>query len=869
MSARSESDISTEIRIPDKPSLEGLERRWSERWETEGTYRYDRSRSREDVFSIDTPPPTVSGSLHVGSVCSYTHTDCIARYQRMRGRAVFYPMGWDDNGLPTERRVQNYFGVRCDPTLPYDANFVPEHAGELPKGHRAVPISRANFLDLCQRLVEEDEQKFEALWRALGLSVDWSLTYTTIGADARRVSQLAFLRNLERGEAYQSDAPTLWDIDDRTAIAQAEMDDKEVPGAFHRLAFHRVDGSGDVFIETTRPELLAACVALVAHPGDERYQGLFGTSVHTPLFDVEVPVVAHRLADPEKGSGVAMICTFGDVADVTWWRELQLPIRAIIGRDGRIRADAPDVVTSERGRAAYAEIAGKTVKHAQARVVELLADTREMIGDPRPITHSVKFYERGSRPLEIVTSRQWYIRNGGRDAELRDELIRRGKELDFVPAYMRHRYENWVEGLTGDWLISRQRFFGVPIPVWYTVDEHGEPDYDARILPAVDRLPVDPSSEAPPGYTEEQRGRPGGFVGDADIMDTWATSSLTPQIVCGWERDHDLFTRTFPMDLRPQAYEIIRTWLFSTILRAHLEHAALPWNHAAISGWVRDPERKKMSKSRGNVVGPTEWIDKYGADGMRYWAACARPGTDTAFDEGQLKIGRRLATKILNVSKFVLSFGPAPADGIAAAREPLDRAMLAQLADLVDETTLAFDALDYARALERTERFFWTFCDDYVELVKGRAYGNRGDDAQSSALAALHAALSTLLRLFAPFLAFVTEEAWSWWQPGSVHRAQWPVASDLRAGGTVDPTNAVVYQVAGDVLGAVRKAKSEQKRSLATPITNARVADTEARLAALALAEHDVRDAGRIAALATSIAGELRVEVDLAGPDAA
>jgi valyl-tRNA synthetase len=847
-------------RIPDKPGLEGLEDKWYRQWDADGTYRFDRTRPRGEIFSIDTPPPTVSGSLHVGHVFSYTHTDAIARYQRMRGREVFYPTGWDDNGLPTERRVQNYYGVRCEPHLPYDPDFVPPAQ----PGKEQVPISRRNFIELCERLVVEDEEKFEELWRHLGLSVDWTMTYTTIGENARRTSQRAFLRQLARGEVYKSEAPTLWDVDFRTAVAQAELEDREQTGSYYRLRFHRADGS-DLAIETTRPELLPACVAVVAHPDDERYQSLFGTEVTTPLFGVPVPVVAHRLADPEKGSGIAMICTFGDVTDVTWWRELQLPVRAIVEPTGRLRDQPPDGV-AETGATAYAELAGKTIKQAHKRVVELLGEAGELDGAPRPITHPVKFYERGERPLEIITTRQWYIRNGGRDPELREALLARGRELQWHPPYMRARYESWVEGLTGDWLISRQRYFGVPFPVWYPLDADGVARYEEPITPSEDALPIDPSSDAPPGYAEDQRDRPGGFSADPDVMDTWATSSLTPQLACGWVTDADLFARAFPMDLRPQAHEIIRTWLFSTIVRAHQEHNSLPWAHAAISGWVLDPDRKKMSKSRGNVVTPMEWLERFGSDGVRYWAVSGRPGTDTTFDEGQLKIGRKLAIKILNVSKFVLGLAGDDEYPSTAISEPLDRALLAELARLVDDATVAFDGFDYARALERTERFFWGFCDDYVELVKGRAYDGSGD-AGISARAALQRALSVLLRLFAPFLPFVTEEVWSWWHEGSVHRTSWPGPSDgLLDRRAADPA---VYEVAAAVLGEVRKQKSNQKRSLATPVTRAVVRDTDERLGALRQVEHDVCEAGRIAELELAAADELSVSIELAEPDAA
>ncbi len=831
--------------VPDKPALEGLEARWSERWEADGTYRFAGDRPRAEVYSIDTPPPTVSGSLHVGHIFSYTHTDTIARYQRMRGKDVFYPMGWDDNGLPTERRVENFYGVRCVPSVPYDPDLKPP-AEPAKKRQDYLAVSRRNFVALCEELTLADEQAFEELWRLVGLSIDWSRTYTTVGDDAQRTSQRAFLRNLARGEAYSSEAPSLWDTTFQTAVAQAELEDRERPGAYHDLAFPRSDGQGDIVISTTRPELLVSCVALVAHPDDERYQKLFDSTVTTPVFGVEVPIRAHRLADPEKGTGIAMICTFGDTTDVTWWRELDLPTRAVLGKDGRLSFDAPAWLTTDDARNAYARIAGKGAGGAQQAMVELLREAGALQGEPEKITHPVKFYEKGDRPLEIVTTRQWYIRNGGRSADLREAFLARARDLSWHPDYMRHRYDSWVEGLNGDWLISRQRFFGVPIPLWYRLDAEGRPGYDDPIAPDEASLPIDPQSHIPPGYTEDQRDQPGGFTGDPDIMDTWATSSLTPQIACRWEEDPDLFARTFPMDLRPQAHEIIRTWLFSTVVRSHYEHGTLPWANAALSGWILDPDRKKMSKSKGNVVVPLDLLQQHGADAVRYWAASGRPGTDTAFDTGQMKIGRRLAIKILNASRFALNLGPAPAG--ATPTEALDRSVLAALATLVDEATRAFEGYDYARALQRAETFFWAFCDDYLELVKTRAYGEDPDDAgAASARATLELALSTLLRLFAPFLPYATEEVWSWWQEGSVHRAPWPEAAALRtAAGNADP---LILEVAGAVLGEVRKAKSDAKRAMRAEVSTVAVTDRPDRIAALEAAAADVRDAGRIAEL--------------------
>jgi valyl-tRNA synthetase len=768
----------------------------------------------------------------------------------MRGKAVFYPMGWDDNGLPTERRVQNYYGVRCDPSLPYVANFEPPAQPPKPP----ISVSRPNFIELCDRLTKEDERAFEQLWKTLGLSVDWSMTYATIGKRAQRVSQLVFLHHLARGLAYQVEAPTLWDIDFKTAVAQAELEDRDMPAAYHRIRF-KLAADSFIEIDTTRPELIPACVALVAHPDDARYQPLFGKDVETPLFGVKVPVRAHALADPEKGSGIAMICTFGDVTDVTWWRELSLPVRAVIQQDGTLRDVAWGMpgwesADAERAQRHYAELKGLSAAKARAKIVEHLKASGDLVGEPRAITHAVKFYEKGDRPLEIVTSRQWFIKT----IEFREALIARGKELQWHPEYMETRFENWANGLNGDWCISRQRYFGVPFPVWYPLDAQGRVQYDKAMAAREDQLPVDPSTDVPAGYRDEQRGAPGGFIGDPDVMDTWATSSVSPQIVCGWPDDKELFAITFPMDLRPQAHDIIRTWLFDSVLRAHLEHDSLPWLHAAISGWVLDPDRKKMSKSKGNVITPMALLEEFGSDGARYWAASGRPGTDTAFDPGQMKVGRRLAIKILNASKFALmntatdgarGFQPSV---IAAA---VDRAMLRDLAALVEEATKAFEAYDYARVLQRAESFFWSFCDDYLELVKGRRYGEQGVERAGSANAALTAALSVMLRLFAPFLPFVTEEVWSWWREGSIHQAAWPTPEELTTlladnGDGVTQSDRQIYEFAQRVMYAVRKDRSEKKQPLKIPITGVTIREARPILDWLPIVEADLKTALRV-----------------------
>ena len=809
---RAKPEPTRAAQVPEKASVDGLEAKWVPAWEQSGVYRFDEAATREQIYSIDTPPPTASGSLHVGHVFSYTHTDVVARFQRMLGKEVFYPMGWDDNGLPTERRVQNYYGVRCDPSLPYQPNFTPPQTGGDNKSSKAsdqLPISRQNFIELCEKLTEEDEKAFENLWRNLGLSVDWSQTYRTISKEAQRVSQQAFLNNLRRGEAYVSLAPTLWDVTFRTAVAQAELEDREMPGAYHKVGFDGPDGK--IFIETTRPELIPACVALVAHPDDDRYKKYFGKTAKTPLFGVEVPIVSHRLAQIDKGSGIAMICTFGDVTDVVWWRELKLETRPILGFDGRILQEGPAAVLAGPGNALYEELIGKTVFSAKERIVEALKESGDLVGDPRPITHPVKFFEKGDKPLEIVSTRQWYIKNGGSDQALSKRLIDLGKEMNFHPSFMRVRLEDWINGLNGDWLISRQRFFGVPIPVWYQLDESGNPNYESPILPSDQALPIDPSSDVPIGFSEDQRGKPGGFIGELDIMDTWATSSLTPQLAGGWPIDEKRFKNVFPYDLRPQGQDIIRTWLFSTLLRSQLEHGGLPWKNAAISGWILDPDRKKMSKSKGNVVVPNELLENHGSDAVRYWAASARLGTDAAFDEGQMKIGRRLAIKLLNAARFALSFEMP--QGVTEVTEEIDLSMLASLSDVVRTATDAFASYDHTKALETAESFFWTFTDDYLELVKDRAYGAQfSDQERGSAVLALRSALSVLVRLFAPFLPFASEEVWSWWQEGSVHQAAWPTVDELK-GSTPN-----LMGLTSEALILIRKSKSDLKLSMKAEI---------------------------------------------------
>ncbi|MEW6278746.1 MAG: valine--tRNA ligase [Candidatus Eremiobacterota bacterium] len=855
---------------PDKYNHTLSESRWMAEWESSGIYRWDPSRSRQDTFVVDTPPPTVSGSLHVGHVFSYTHQDLIVRYQRMRGKNIAYPMGWDDNGLPTERRVQNIFGIRCNPRLPYNPHWKPRR--DKPDDD-VEEVSRRNFIEACGQVTREDERAFEELWRRLGLSIDWRETYATIDAHCRKISQLSFLDLVEKGQVYQMEAPTMWDIDFQTAVAQAEVEDRERDSQFHDIRFE-VEGGGDFVISTTRPELLAACIAVAAHPEDARYQALFGKRAITPLFRAPVPILAAEHADPEKGTGILMICTFGDSADVEFWKHAGLPLRQIIGTQGTLLpvdwGQEPFVsLDPAAAQKVYDELKGQHVKRARARMVELLAECGARVGEPRATKQFVKFYEKGERPLEFVTTRQWYVKL----LEHKEKLLEMGRKIDWHPSHMRLRLEHWIEGLNQDWAISRQRYFGVAFPVWYPVLPDGRTDYSRPMYASREQLPVDPLSDLPAGYTEAQRDQPGGFTGDPDVMDTWATSSLTPQIMSHWPVDPERHKKLFPMDVRPQSHEIIRTWAFYTIVKAWMHENEIPWKNVTISGWILDPDRKKMSKSRGNVVTPGHLLEKHSSDSVRYWAARARLGTDTAFDEKVMEQGTKLRTKLFNASKFVLGQLDRSGGAVGGAEDithPLDAALVASLRELVRQATDSYEKWDYAGALEATERFFWNFCDDYLELVKRRGYEEQDTPGRRSALATLKLSLSTLLRLFAPSMPFITEEIWSWRMQGSVHRASWPSVSEFEGAasaregayeGAVEvqhmreagwpaeqrqDVGTLAYDCAVEVLRKVRMAKTEGKRNLRWPVAQLEVVGTEADLEALKTVLDDVLQAGAV-----------------------
>jgi valyl-tRNA synthetase len=802
------------IKMIEKYDPKILEEKYASEWENSGVYKFDRNTAREDSFAIDTPPPTVSGSLHMGHVMGYAQTDILARFHRMSGKNVFFPIGWDDNGLPTERRVQNYFNIKCDPKIAYDPDFKPDHKDKFTEPQQ--PVSRRNFIEACNILIHEDEKVFEAVWRRLGYSYDWGLKYSTISDTARRIAQEAFIKFYNSGNVKSVDSPTMWDTTFQTAVAQAEIEDREIAGHFHDIRFH-VDG-GEFIIATTRPEFLPACIAIVAHPDDSRYKDIIGKNAVVPLFGHSVPILASPHADPEKGTGIMMVCTFGDAEDVKFWKTHGLPLRQIIGRDGKV-VDTGILPENEN----FAKLVGLPIKAARRQIVEMLRESGDLTAEPRPITHAVKFYEKGDVPIEFVPSRQWFVRL----LDKKEKLSEFGARIGWFPEYMGRRLQDWIDGLNQDWAISRQRFFGVPFPVWYRLDDAGEPDFDNPILAA--KLPCDPLAEAPDGFDESRRGQPNGFIGDPDVMDTWATSSLTPQIAM--EMAGNPKNLSLPFNARNSGPEIIRTWNFYTIAQDMMNADSIPWNQCWVNGWVLDPDRKKMSKSLGNVVVPTEIIEKYGADAIRLWAGSMKWGTDAACDEKSIEAKRKLCMKFFNAAKFVFGFRAdcmnapaATADGPDEFHNPVDTAFTARLNESIQEYEKYFKENDYAGALASVEQAFWDFCDNYLEITKGRAYS--GD---KSALKSLTLSVESFCALFAPFMPFITEEVWQsrpWSDKDkSIHNqplpSKWPDYINGADGDTVG------YRLLCELVSAVRGKKSTGGKSVKFPIKKLVVRDDE------------------------------------------
>ncbi|MCQ2574812.1 MAG: valine--tRNA ligase [Alphaproteobacteria bacterium] len=826
--------------LDDKLNFETIEQRCMDYWQDNNIYAYDKDAPRDNTYVVDTPPPTVSGSLHIGHIMSYTQTDIKVRWQRMNGKAIFFPIGWDDNGLPTERRVQNYYGVSCDADLPYDPNFVPAHVEDVKE---LKAISRKNFVETCNLLTQNDEQVFENIFRRIGHSYDWNLKYSTISPTAIKVSQKSFLKLVQKGFCKCVEAPTMWDVDFQSAIAQAEIEDRETAGFFHDIRFN-IQGEDGEFIKiaTTRPEFLPACIAVVAHPDDERYQKYFGKTAIVPLFNIPVPIIASEHAEKDKGTGILMVCTFGDAADVAWWKKSGLPIKQIIGKDGCIiplEYGTGNFVSLNVPVAKnyYDQIAGLPVKKARAKIVDFLRETGDLLAEPRALTHPVKFYEKGSRPLEFVSSRQWFVDI----LRLKEALIEQGRKIQWYPSHMQLRYEAWVNGLNQDWCISRQRFFGVPFPVWYHVDANGNAVYSQPIYPDESRLPVDPMTDVPDGFTEDQRGKPNGFIGEKDIMDTWATSSVTPQIAMEFAPEgHHI---SLPFDVRPQAHDIIRTWAFYTIMKAYATEDNIPWKEAHISGFVLDPDRKKMSKSKGNVITPLNLIEKYSSDAVRYWSGRARLGIDATFEEKVMDQGKKLCTKFFNASKFVFNIVTQSGidlniDYVNSITNDLDRAWIAKIVAGIKLSRKFFEDNNYTGALDTTEHLFWDFCDNYLEIIKGRAYG----EDSTSAVSSLMLSLDLFCKMFAPFLVFITEEIyqsrpWSH-DTTSLHSTMYPCVEDFK---TFD-IDSELYNSVVTVVENVRKAKADLKRSVKAPILALTINASDKDISLIKSAQSDIEN---------------------------
>ena len=800
--------------LPKRYNPKTAEPRLQDLWQKQGTYHFS-SQGSGPVYAIDTPPATVSGFLHLGHVYSYSQTDFMARFWRMNGHNVFYPMGYDDNGLPTERLVERQFGVS------------PRQVG------------RSAFAQKCLEVSESVEKDYEALWQRLGLSVDWRHTYRTIDAPSRRIAQHSFIDLHRKGLVYRADAPSIWCPECGTAIAQAELNDQDRESEFVTLDFRLQDGAS-LPIATTRPELLPACVAIFVHPDDARFRKVVGQRATVPLFRQRVPVLEDPAADPEKGTGAVMCCTFGDTADVAWWRAHGLPLVNAIDRNGRM--------TDAAG-----EFAGLQVKEARQQIVQAL-ESRDLILGTRPTAQSVRVHERCDTPVEYIVAPQWFVRV----LDFKQELLDAGEELTWHPPHMKARYTEWVENLSWDWCISRQRHFGVPFPVWYCAS-CGNPAlaHDAQ-------LPVDPNEQTPQAPCACGCNR---FTPETDVMDTWATSSLTPQIAGRWLTDGDLSHRISPMSLRPQAHEIIRTWAFYTIVKSRHHFGTLPWKALAISGWALAPEGAgKISKSRGGgPVAPADMIDAYSADAVRYWAAGAGFGRDAVISEEKIQAGARLVTKLWNTARFSDRFlkGYRP----PSERPPLSPAdlwMLSRTHRLIQRATDLFRNYEYAAAKIETEGFFWRdLADNYLEMAKRRLY-EEDEPLHGGARYALHRAILTAIKLFAPFLPHVTEEIYLGLfaeaeGQNAIHTSPWPSADERLIDDAAENEGEILVQIAT----AVRRYKSARSLPLGSELARLLVTATEPSTAQmLQRASADLISVTRAREVEISVNGKAGTEME-------
>jgi len=746
-----------------------IEKKWQEYWEKEGIFTFDR-KNKKKLFSIDTPPPTVSGKMHIGHAMGYTQMDFVARFKRMQGYNVFFPFGTDDNGLPTERLV------------------------EKEKKVKATKMPRDEFVKLCYDYLEENLPEFIQDWKNLGISCDWSIYYSTINKHSQKISQKSFLDLYKDGRVYRKEAPSIWCPACQTAIAQVELENKEIPSTFNDLVF-KVDNK-ELIIATTRPEMLAACVAVFAHPDDKRYKSLIGKTAKVPVYDFEVPILADERADPEKGTGLVMCCTFGDQTDMEWYLAHNLPLKMVITKDGKMNKKAKD-------------LEGLPLKEARKKIIDQLKE-KKLLKNQKKIIHPVNVHERCKTEIEILETPQWFIKY----LDKKEHFIKAGKQMNWYPDFMRSRYNNWVNGLQWDWCISRQRFFGVPFPVWYC-KKCNEP-----VLADESQLPVDPLKDKPkkPCACGSKEYEP-----EKDVLDTWATSALTPQLAIELMEDEEMKKALFPMSLRWQGHDIISFWLFNTVVKSHFHHKTNPWKDIAINGWLLDPHGRKMSKSLGNIISPQDILKQYPADALRFGAGTTKLGDDLPYQEKDVKTGKRTIIKLYNAAKFsLIHFDKFTPNKKFVNWELYDKALLSKLNRIVKEATEYFEKYEYSKTKSEVELFFWhDFCDYYLEIIKDRIYNpeKRGKEAAESAKQTLYLTFLTILKLFAPIMPHITEELYQQYfkkyeKTKSIHRTSWPEVDKK----LIDKDAEAVAEVVNTTIESARRAKSEAKVSLKAPI---------------------------------------------------
>ncbi len=755
------------MELPKKYDPKEIEDKWRRYWEEKNIYKFNPETDKK-IFSVDTPPPTVSGKMHIGHAFSYSHQDFIQRYKRMKGFETFVPFGTDDNGLATERLIEKRKGVKSS------------------------KMDREEFIKIClDDLDNELRPEYLQDWKRIGFSADFNVFYSTINEKSRKISQKAFLDLVKKDRVYRKASPVMWDPVMETALSQVEVEDKEVKSTFNDIIFKTEDGE-PIKIATTRPELLCACVSVFVHPEDDRYKHLVGKELTVPYYHFKVPVISDERADPEKGTGIVMCCTFGDQTDIEWYKAHDLPLKEGISKDGKMTSIAGD-------------LEGLPVKEARKKIIEAMKESGELTGQ-KEISHAVNVGERSGAEIEFLNSKQWFIRY----LDIREEFLKRGEELNWFPEHMKARYVNWINGLQWDWCISRQRFFGVPFPVWYD-KKTGEP-----IFAEEDQLPVDPMKDVPKGYTKDQ------VVPDKDVLDTWATSSLSPHLSADLFEDHPVYSKVYPMTLRPQAHDIITFWLFNTVVRSHIHDDCLPWKDTLISGWALDPNGKKMSKSKGNAIAPQDKIEQYSADALRYWASTPKPGEDAPTQEKDFQNGKKLANKIFNASKFALMHLEDYDGSEPESLEPFDEWILGKLDAAIEEATESFEKYEFSKARRATDLLFWQFCDDYLEIAKDRLYNpeERGKDARLSAQYTLDRLLRSLLKMYAPIIPFVTEEVYSWKFANdegkeSIHLSDWPSVSGKASKDVVEAGEDALR-----ILHEARRFKANEQISMKTELAS-------------------------------------------------